>query len=81
MVEFRDFNQQHTEPPMTKTHMGLTELLAKHNQRDFLRSIADAVMRLMMEADVDVDLHRFCFGQVVMLGVSNGRHCGKEPFA
>ena len=38
---------------MTKTNMDLTELLAKHDQGDFLRSIAEAVMQLMMEADVD----------------------------
>ena len=38
---------------MTKTTMDLSELLAKHDQGDFLRSIAEAVLQLIMEADVD----------------------------
>ena len=38
---------------MTKTNMDLSELLAKHDQGDFLRSIAEAVLQLIMEADVD----------------------------
>ena len=38
---------------MTKTDMDLSELLAKHDQGDLLRSIAEAVLQLMMEADVD----------------------------
>ena len=38
---------------MTKTNMNLSELLAKHDQNDLLRGIAEAVLQLMMEADVD----------------------------
>ena len=38
---------------MTKTSMDLSELLAKHDQGDFLRAIAEAVLQLLMEADVD----------------------------
>ncbi|SNS30512.1 IS256 family transposase [Antarctobacter heliothermus] len=38
---------------MTKTNMDLSELMAKHDQGDLLRSIAEAVLQLMMEADVD----------------------------
>ena len=38
---------------MTKTNMDLSELLAKHDQGDFLRSIAEAVLQLIMEADVE----------------------------
>jgi transposase-like protein len=38
---------------MTKTNMDLTELLQKHDQGDLLRSIAEAVLQLMMESDVD----------------------------
>ena len=38
---------------MTKPNMDLSELLAKHDQGDLLRSIAEAVLQLMMEADVD----------------------------
>lgn len=38
---------------MTKTNMDLSELLAKHDQGDFLRSVAEAVLQLIMEADVE----------------------------
>ena len=38
---------------MTKTTMDLSELLAKHDQGDLLRSIAEADLQLIMEADVD----------------------------
>ena len=38
---------------MTKTTMDLTEFLQKHDQGDLLRSIAEAVLQLMMESDVD----------------------------
>ncbi len=34
---------------MTKTNMDLSELLAKHDQDDFLRGIAEAVLQLIME--------------------------------
>ena len=40
-VEFRRFNPNHTETPMTKTDMDLTELLQNYDQGDFLRSIAE----------------------------------------
>lgn len=38
---------------MTKTNMDPSELLAKHDQGDFLRGIAEAVLQLIMESDVD----------------------------
>ncbi len=38
---------------MTKTNMDLSELMAKHDQGDLLRSIAEAVLQLIMEADVE----------------------------
>jgi hypothetical protein len=38
-----------TETPMTKTNMDLSELLAKHDQGDLLRSIAEAVLQLIMD--------------------------------
>lgn len=38
---------------MTKTSMDLSELLAKHDQGDFLRSVAEAVLQPLMEADVE----------------------------
>ena len=38
---------------MTKTSIDIVELLQKHNQSDFLRTIAESVLQLLMEADVD----------------------------
>ena len=38
---------------MTKTNMSLTELLEKHDEGDFLRAVAEAVLQLIMEADVE----------------------------
>jgi putative transposase len=42
-----------TETPMTKANMDLSELMAKHDQGDFLRGIAKAVLQLIMETDVE----------------------------
>jgi putative transposase len=52
-VEFRSFNPGPHGAPMTKTNMDLTELLQKQDQGDFLRTIAEAVLQLIMEADVE----------------------------
>ena len=38
---------------MTKTTMNLAELLEKHDDGDFLRAVADAVLQLLMETDVE----------------------------
>ena len=38
---------------MTKTNMSLTELLEKHDEGDFLRAVAEAVLQLIMETDVE----------------------------
>ena len=38
---------------MTKTTMPLSELLEKHDEGDFLRAVAEAVLQLIMEADVE----------------------------
>ena len=38
---------------MTKANMDLSELMAKHDQSDFLRTIAQAVLQMIMEADVE----------------------------
>ena len=51
-VEFGDFNHGPQRTPMTKTTMDLSELLAKHDQGDLLRGIAEAVLQLIMEAAV-----------------------------
>ena len=39
--------------PMTKTNMDLSDILAKHDQGDFLRSVAEAVVQLIIEADAE----------------------------
>jgi hypothetical protein len=44
-VEFGAFNHGPREIPMTKTSMDLSELLAKHEQGDLLRAIAEAILR------------------------------------
>ena len=38
---------------MTKNNMDLSELLAKHDQGDLLRSVAEAVLQLITETDVE----------------------------
>ena len=38
---------------MTKTNMDLSELLQKHDQGDFLRTIAEAILQLQMVADAE----------------------------
>ena len=46
----------HTQPsedPMTDDRLPLAELLAKTGDADFLRSAAEAVVQLIMEADVE----------------------------
>ena len=43
----------HTETPMTKTNMDLSEFLAKQDGGDFLGSVAEGVLQLIMEADVE----------------------------
>lgn len=43
----------HTETPIAKTNMDLVELLQKQDQGDFLRSVAEAVLQMIMEADVE----------------------------
>jgi putative transposase len=52
-VEFADFNLSPKGPPMTKTSMSLAELLEKHDEGDFLRAVAEAVLQLLMETDVE----------------------------
>jgi putative transposase len=52
-VELGASPTNHTETPMTKSSMDLSELLQKHDQGDFLRTVAEAVLQLLMEADVE----------------------------
>jgi transposase-like protein len=42
-----------TEDPMTEERLPLAELLAKAGDGDFLRSVAEAVLQLLMEVDVE----------------------------
>ena len=52
-VELIDFNLAEKENPMTDYRLPLAELAAKSGAPDFLRAIAESVMQLIMEADVD----------------------------
>jgi transposase-like protein len=51
-VELRDFNLTREEP-MTKNSLPLADLLAKAGDPDFLRQAAEAVVQMLMEADVE----------------------------
>ena len=53
MVEFAHFNRDEEEFPMTEDRLLIEELAAKGGQPDFLRTIAESVLQLIMEADVD----------------------------
>jgi transposase-like protein len=53
MVEFADFNHGPKETPMTEPSMPLIELLQKQDDGDFLRAVAEAVLQLLMEHDVE----------------------------
>src|SRR5258707_15852066 len=41
------------EDPMTEERMALVELLQKSGDGDFLRAVAEAVLQILMEADVE----------------------------
>jgi putative transposase len=42
-----------TEDPMTEDRMALVELLQKSSESYFLRAVAEAVLQILMEADVE----------------------------
>jgi putative transposase len=50
---FAHFNRDEEEYPMTDASLLIEELAAKSGDGDFLRAIAESVMQLIMEADVD----------------------------
>src|SRR6185503_6590865 len=52
-VELRDFNPGRERIPMTEERLALSELLEKAGDGDFLRAVAEAVLQLLMEADVE----------------------------
>jgi hypothetical protein len=47
-----------TEEPMTDDRMALVELLQKSGDGDFLRSVAEAVLPILMEAEPPRDFRR-----------------------
>ena len=58
MVEFADFDHEPaeillTETPMTETTVPLIELLRKRDEGNFLRVVTEAVLRTLMERDVE----------------------------
>jgi transposase-like protein len=52
-VEFPDFTPTKELIPMTEDRLPLAELLAKSGDGDFLRTIAESVLQIIMEADVE----------------------------
>ena len=42
-----------TEDPMTDDRMALVELVQKSGDSDFLRAVAEGVLQILMEADVE----------------------------
>ena len=60
-VELRDFDLTETENPMTEDRLALAELSAKSGDPDFLRTIAESVLQLIMEADVDGLIGAGCY--------------------
>ena len=51
-VEFADFNLS-PEHPMTDDRMALLEALQKADDGNFLRALAETVLQILMEADVE----------------------------
>ena len=52
-VELQDFNLKRARGPMTEERLVLAELLEKAGDGDFLRAVAEAVLQLLMESDVE----------------------------
>jgi transposase-like protein len=52
-VEFGDFNHATMGRPMAKRKIDLSKLTAKLDQEDLLRGIAEAVLQLILEADLE----------------------------
>lgn len=62
---------------MTKTNMDQSELLARHDQGDFLRGVAEAVLQLVIETDakgiMDAERHERSGERTTHLGTLNLR--------
>jgi hypothetical protein len=52
-VEVQTLQPKPTEDPMTDERMALVDLLQKSGDGDFLRAVAEAVLQILMEADVE----------------------------
>src|ERR1700716_2036952 len=52
-VEVQTLHPELAEDPMTDDRMALAELLQKSGDGDFLRTVAEAVLQILMEADVE----------------------------
>jgi putative transposase len=52
-VEVQTLHPELTEDPMTDDRMALVDLLQKSGDSDFLRAVAQAVLQILMEADVE----------------------------
>jgi len=52
-VELPNFTPSEPEDPMTEETMTLAELLQKSGDGDFLKAVAEAVLQILMEADVE----------------------------
>ena len=52
-VELQNFDLKPREDAMTEERLVLAELLEKAGDGDFLRAVAEAVLQLLMESDVE----------------------------
>jgi hypothetical protein len=52
-VELQDFNLKRARGPEDRREIGAGELLEKAGEGDFLRSVAEAVLQLLMDSDVE----------------------------
>src|SRR5947209_20630411 len=52
-VELQRLHPRATEDPMTEDRMALVELLQKSGEADFLRGVAESVLQVLMESDVE----------------------------
>jgi transposase-like protein len=52
-VELQNFNLKRARGPDDRREIGAGELLEKAGEGDFLRSVAEAVLQLLMESDVE----------------------------
>ena len=59
---------------MTEDRLPLAELLAKAGDGDFLRSVAEAVVQLLMETDVEGMIPRSVSNALALRELGAGRH-------